>query len=166
MCQVWMRHVVCKAHEGFLENVALVYLQQICTLQNVFFFPPWNSIDILIWKHRFKMYSKLDSRPWNTFSEKQSIFRLENKGTNPHFLSSSRRILSQLWWVCTSFQRFVEICLKKFFIVLLSTSVFCTECQPVLKYLLKLVWLEGLPIVHMLKCMEDFTGQGWHLLPF
>lgn len=34
MCQVWMRHVVCKAHEGYLENVALVYLQQICTLQN------------------------------------------------------------------------------------------------------------------------------------
>lgn len=51
-----MRHVVCKAHKGFLENVALVYLQRIYTLQ--IFFPPWNSRSVLIRKHSFKMYFK------------------------------------------------------------------------------------------------------------
>lgn len=68
--------------------------------------------------------------------------------------------MSQLGWVCTSFHRFVDVCLKIFFMVLLSTSVFCSESQPVLKYLLNFVQLEGLPIAPLLKCMEDFTGQG------
>lgn len=72
----------------------------------------------------------------------------------------SRGILSQLGWVCTYFHGFVDVCLNISFMVLISTAIFCSECQSVLKYLLNFVQLKGFSIAPMLKCMEEFTGQG------
>lgn len=151
-----------------MGNVTLVYIQQIL---NWFFcfFSPWNSIDVLIWKGKIKMYCKtfLDWTPdpeihfWK--SRLFSDFKIKAESL---LFWQSRRILSQLGWVCTYFHRFVDVRLKIFFMVLLSTSVFCSECQSVLKYLLNFVQLEGLPIAPMLKYMEDFTGQCWHFFLF
>lgn len=170
MCQVGMRYVVCRAQGRFLENVTLVYIQQIFNLFFCFF-SPWNSIDVLIWKDKFKMYFKTffnwTPHPEIYFWESRLFSDFKIKAQTLLF-QQSRRFLSQLGWVCTSFHRFlcVDVCLKIFFMVLLSTSVFCSECQSVLKYLLNFVQLEGLPIAPMLKCMEEFTDQGWHSLCF
>lgn len=168
MCQVGMRYVVCRAQGGFLENVTLVYIQQIFNLFFCFF-SPWNSIDVLIWKDKIKMYFKT-FLGWTPDPElhfwKSRLFSDFKTKTQTLLYKQSRRILSQLGWVCTYFHRFVDVCLKIFFTVLLSTSIFCSECHSILQYVLNFAQLEGLPIAPMLKRMEDFTGQGWHLFCF
>lgn len=109
MCQVGMRYVVCRAQGRFLENVTLVYIQQIFNLFFCFF-SPWNSIDVLIWKDKIKMYFKTflnwTPDPEIHFWESRLFSDFKIKAQTLLF-QQSRRFLSQLGWVCTSFHRFL-----------------------------------------------------------
>lgn len=107
MCQVGMRCVVCRAQGGFLENATLVYVQQIFKLFFCFFFfSPCNSMDVLIWKGKIKMYFKT-SLNWTTGPEihfwKSRVFSDFKIKAQTLLFWQSRRILSHLEWVYTFF---------------------------------------------------------------